>query len=88
LIILKTYAFDCGHHEVKLINGAKHIFENRKNIIFIMCFGTAKGGRCLIRTFKKANIENLINGPGGINEYLNSHLTKSLARDRIYYTVL
>ena len=83
---LKSYSFDCAHHEVRLINSAKHIFEKRKNIIFIMCFGTAKGGKCIIRAFQKANIEELINGSDGINQFLNSHLTESLSRDRINYT--
>ena len=86
-MILKSYSFNCLHHEVALINSVKHIFEKRKNIIFIMCFGTLTGGKCIIRTFKKANIEELINGPDGINQFLNSQAPLSLNRERIDYFI-
>ena len=86
-MILKTYSFDCAHYEVKLINSVKHIFGKRKNIIFIECLETLLGGKCIIRTFKKANIEELINGPDGINQFLNSFLPYSLWKERINYFI-
>ena len=86
-MILKSYYFNCEYHEVPLINSVKHIFENRKNIIFIVCLETSSGGRCIIRTFAKSNIEEIINGYDGINNFLNSKIPQSLNRERIDYFI-